>query len=33
MLIFTYTGDINDLFEKYDADPDIIIPETDGFLI
>lgn len=28
---FTYTGDINDLFEKYDAGPDIIIPETDGF--
>lgn len=28
---FTYTGDINDLFEKYDSDPDIVIPETDGF--
>lgn len=28
---FTYTGDINDLLEKYDAGPDIVIPETDGF--
>lgn len=28
---YTYTGDINDLFEKYDAGPDIIIPETDCF--
>ena len=28
---FTYTGDIDDLFEKYDAGPDIVIPETDCF--
>lgn len=28
---FTYTGDINDLYEKYDAGPDIVIPETDCF--
>ena len=28
---FTYTGDIDDLLEKYDAGPDIVIPETDGF--
>lgn len=28
---FTYTGDINDLIEKYDAGPDIVIPETDCF--
>lgn len=28
---FTYTGDINALFEKYDAGPDVVIPETDGF--
>lgn len=28
---FTYTGDIDDLLEKYDAGPDIIIPETDCF--
>ena len=28
---FTYTGDINDLLESYDAGPDIVIPETDGF--
>lgn len=28
---FTYTGDINDLFERYDAGPDMIIPETDCF--
>lgn len=28
---FTYTGNINDLFEKYDTGPDIIIPETDCF--
>lgn len=28
---FTYTGDIDDLFEKFDAGPDIVIPETDGF--
>ena len=28
---FTYTGDINDLLEKYDAGPDIVIPETDCF--
>lgn len=28
---FTYTGDIDDLLESYDAGPDIVIPETDGF--
>ena len=28
---FTYTGDINDLFERYDAGPDMIVPETDCF--
>ncbi len=28
---FTYTGDIDDLMEKYDAGPDEVIPETDGF--
>ena len=28
---FTYIGDIEDLWEKYDAGPDIVIPETDGF--
>lgn len=28
---FTYTGDIQNLLEKYDAGPDIIIPETDAF--
>lgn len=28
---FTYTGDINDLLKKYDAGPDITIPETDCF--
>lgn len=28
---FTYTGDIDDLLEKYDAGPDIVIPETDAF--
>ena len=28
---FTYTGDIDDLLEKYDAGPDIVIPEVDGF--
>lgn len=28
---FTYTGDIDNLLEKYDAGPDIVIPETDGF--
>lgn len=28
---FTYTGNIDDLLRKYDAGPDIIIPETDGF--
>lgn len=28
---FTYTGDIDDLFERYDAGPDMVVPETDCF--
>ena len=28
---YTYTGDINALYEKYDSGPDIIVPETDCF--
>lgn len=28
---YTYTGNIDDLLEKYDAGPDLIVPETDCF--
>ena len=29
--VYIYTGDVNDLLEKYDAGPDIIIPQADSF--